>query len=197
LNACVSDVVIFPRDTGHRLVGDHLAAFLDRVGERIVALGAGAGARVEAGSFVADVWTHLDLVEAIDAARAAGAGREDLRVTYSGDARDGFARFVGARRVDAVFHAYVLPATVERARPCAACGAPMEGRPARARCAGGCGAGAGKGRFAPCWRLDLEGRPGPGLGPRFVDEGRRLTGTPFLEALAGTARTPLFEWHPS
>lgn len=42
-----------------------------------------------------------------------------------------------------------------------------------------------------CWRLQLLGEGRSGIGERFVDEGRSLHGTPFLEALEGSARARL------
>ncbi|MGE0712882.1 MAG: hypothetical protein AB7N76_14180 [Planctomycetota bacterium] len=50
-----------------------------------------------------------------------------------------------------------------------------------------------------CWWLQLRGQGERGVGERVVEEGRRLEGTDFAEALAGAARVSLAElqeWRP-
>lgn len=192
-------VTVFPRDPRHRLVGAHLGAFLDRVVERIAAVGDGARARVRAGRFEGEVETLPDLLDTIDAARAQANGREDLEVRLSGDARPAFARYTAAARVEAELCAFVRPRLLLDARPCVGCGWPLDydGTRRAAACnRRGCGEELAHEReLATCWWLRLIGVGAEGVGERFVEEERRLEGSPFFDALEGAARTPLFEWH--
>ncbi len=191
-------VTIFPRDPHHRLVGEHLGVFLDRVCERVVALGDGARARVRAGRFDEEVETLPDLLDTIDAARAQSRGREDLEVRLWGDARPAFARFTASPHVEAKLCAFVRPRPLVDARRCVGCGWPLDfdGTRRAAVCSrAGCGEElAQEGELITCWWLRLFGLGADGLGERFVEEERRLEGTPFFEALQGAARVPLFEW---
>jgi hypothetical protein len=191
-------VTVFPREPQHRLVGPHLASFLDRVVERIVALGDGARARIRAGRFEGDVETLPDLLDTIDAARVQSLGREDLEVRLWGDARAPFARFTASPRVDVTLSAFVQPQLLLEARRCVGCGWPLDYDGIRGAAAcnrKGCGEElAQEGELAACWSLRLCGMGADGLGERFVEEERRLEGSPFFEALEGAARTRLFEW---
>lgn len=188
-------VTLFPQDSTHRLVARDLSAFFDRLSERVIALGDGATAKVRAGSYEANAETFLELVLAIDAAREAGRGRVDLKVELAGDVRDEFARFIGSRTCKATFEAFVLPKTLKGAKRCAGCGWPLETEGKRLSCPSGCKPKATRDTLAACWWLRLSGMRRGGLGERFAREGRRLRGSPFFEALQGTARTPLYEWH--
>ncbi|RMG08895.1 MAG: hypothetical protein D6731_20910 [Planctomycetota bacterium] len=159
------EVLVYPRDPAHRLVGPELVVFLDRLCERIVALGDGATARLKAGPCRAEAETLLELTQAIDEARVRCRGREDLELRIAGDARPAFARFTGGRTLEAVFAATVRPRPVD-------------------------------GGALACWTLRLRGPDGRReLGDRFQRERRRLGDGPFLEALAGSARTVLEERH--
>lgn len=194
-----SSVTLFPKDPAHRLVGFDLAMFLDRVGERLVTLGDGAVARVAAGRFVREgLRSTADLVRAIDAARVDARGKADLEVRIAGDARDDFSKFLGAGRVDLSLRAFVRPQPLHGARLCGTCEWPVDtqayevttcGRPVKGEC------DPIDGDLHACWWLRLHGEGSDGIGERFVEEHRRLAGSPFFESLEGCARTPLHEWH--
>jgi hypothetical protein len=194
-----SSVTLFPTDPEHRLIGVDLAAFLDRVSERLIALGDGAEASVRAGKFRRDARNVRDLVAAIDAARSEGRGRADLEVRLRGEVRDHFSKFLGANRLTAEFHAFVKPHVLKAARRCAACGWPLDhdGHTAEVSCnRPGCGEGApSEGDLRACWMLRFVGEGADGIGERFVEEARRLEGSSFFESLEGVARAPLYEWH--
>lgn len=190
-------VTIFPRDPQHRLVGPDLATFLDRVSERMAALGDGALGEVRAGTFHAHPHHLPALLEHIDAARAATRGRHDLSVRLRGDARERFYRYLGERSLDLSFEAFVLPRAVEGATLCGACSHPLDLDGAATACGRrACGAASpGDDDLHACWWLELRGDAPTGIGERFVRERRRLEGTPFFEALQGAARSRLVEWH--
>lgn len=194
-----SFVTLFPTDPDHRLVGADLAAFLDRVSERLVALGDGAEATIRAGKFREQARNVRDLVAAIDAARVKARGREDLEVRIEGEARDPFSKFLGATRVAAEFRAFVKPYRLEAARRCAGCGWPLDhdGHTGEVSCnRRGCGEGVpGEGDLRTCWMLRFVGDGADGIGERFVEEARRMEGSPFFESMEGVARAPLYEWH--
>lgn len=193
-----SSVTIFPRDPNHRLVTFDLASFLDRVSERLVALGDGASARVKAGKFEAEVRSVAELVEAIERARKASKGKADLEVRLRGDLREDFAKYLGASQADVSFRAFVRPQALDGAKLCGASGWPVD---AQDHEVGSCGRHATgdcdpvDGDLRACWWLRLHGEGSDGIGERFVEEHRRLAGSAFFESLEGTARTPLLEWH--
>jgi hypothetical protein len=190
-----SSVTLFPRDPAHRLVGFDLAALVDRVGERLVALGDGAEARVTAGRYSREgLRSVVDVVAAIDEARVAGRGKADLELRIVGDARDDFGKFLGASTIDVSLRAFVGPQLLAGARLCAGCGWVVGD--AEEPC--GCGTSereTGDAELSACWWLQLHGRGSDGIGERFVEERRRLAGSPFFESLEGSARTRLLEWH--
>lgn len=190
-------VSIFPQSRDHRLVGADLATFLDRLTERMVALGDGAQARVRAGTFEAHPQNLPALLQTIDAAREDAQGQHDLELRLWGDARDRFSRFLGTHSVEVTFQAFVHPQVI-KANLCAACGWPLDydGTRKATTCNRiGCGDEVSSGQaLAACWRVQLLGNGSDGIGERFVLEGRRLEGTPFFEALEGAARARLFEW---
>lgn len=198
-----SSVTVFPADPDHRLVGADLAAFLDRVSERFIALGEGAEASVRAGKFRKDARNVRDLMAAIDEARAQARGRADLEVRVRGEVRDAFSKFLGANHLKAEFHAFVEPRLLRAARRCAGCGWPLDNdAPSGQAACGRRGCGEARAAGAPdaaevraCWMLRFVGEGAAGIGERFVDEGRRLEGSPFFESLEGIARAPLLEWH--
>lgn len=192
-------MTIFPQDPRHRLVGDDLASFLDRVTERIAALGSGATGHLKAGRFEAEAHTLLDLLEALTAARTHARGREDLEIRIEGEASDEFARFVGRPRVDLRFRAWVEPHTHRDARPCAGCGWPLDFDAFSAQLSCGrkeCGDGEPLAReLISCWSLSFLGDGPDGIGERFVEESRRFEGSSFFESLEGIGRGRLYEWH--
>ena len=194
-----SSVTLFPADPQHRLVGADLAAFLDRVSERFIALGDGAEATVKAGKFKRDARNVRDLVAAIDAARLGSKGRDDLEIQLRGEVRDHFSKFLGANLLQAEFKAFVKPSLLRAARRCAGCGWPLDhdAKKDSARCRRrGCGEGQpGPADLRACWMLRFVGEGAEGIGERFVEEQRRIEGSPFFESLEGIARAPLFEWH--
>jgi len=194
-----STVTIFPRDPDHRLVQDDLAAFLDRVAERLVALGHGAAARVRAGRFEAEVYDLLDLLDTVNAARERSQGREDLEIRLHGDVHDGLAKYLGTPRAEAKFQAFVRPRVLLDARLCGGCGWPLDwdGYARTATCSRpSCGEGEPRrGELRTCWWLRFFGSGPEGIGERFVEESRRFEGSRFFESLEGVSRTPLFEWH--
>lgn len=194
-----SSVTLFPTDPDHRLIGSDLSAFLDRVSERLIALGDGAEASVRAGKFRREARNVRDLVAAIDAARAEARGRSDLEVRLRGEVRDPFSKFLGANRLSAEFHAFVKPQVLKAARRCSGCGWPLDhdAHTGEVSCnRRGCGEGAvSDGDVRACWMLRFVGEGADGIGERFVEEGRRLEGSPFFESLEGIARAPLHEWH--
>jgi hypothetical protein len=202
-----STVTVFPRDGQHRLVGPDLASFLDRLAERVVALGSGARARVRAGRFDAEVDTIQDLTDTVEAARSQAQGREDLELRLWGPPQASFGKFLGARHLEIKFCAWVQPHLLLDAQLCPACRWPLDlegysedmkltcGRP-------GC---PNEGEFTShttvkeelraCWWLRLFGSGSEGIGERFVEEDRRLEGSSFFEMLEGCSRTRLLEWH--
>ena len=191
-------MTIFPQDSTHRLVGPDLATFFERVSERVIALGSGAYARVRAGRYEDQVRNLPDLVDTIDAARAISQGREDLEVRLWGDTTDSFGRFLGARTLECKFFAFVSPHTLLDAHLCLACGWPRDydGTRKDSGCVRpGCEDDvASDEELRSCWSFRLYGVGPDGIGERFVEEGRRLRGTPFFEALEGACRARLFEW---
>lgn len=194
-----SVVTLFPQDPRHRLVGDDLSAFLDRLTERIVALGSGATARLKAGRFEAEAHTLLDLLESLAAAREQARGREDLSIRIEGEPTDEFAKFIGRGRVSLEFQAWVAPRALREARPCAGCGWPLDfdGFSSQLSCGRrDCGDGEPlEKELECCWSLSFLGDGPDGIGERFVEESRRLEGSSFFEALEGIGRARLFEWH--
>lgn len=194
-----SSVTLFPSDPEHRLVGPDLAAFLDRVSERLIALGDGAEAKVRAGKFHEDARNVRDLVGALDHARSTAKGKSDLEVRIRGEVRDQFSKFLGASRLEAEFRAFVKPHLLKAARRCAGCGWPLDfdGHTGQVSCTRrGCGEGEpGQGDLRACWTLRLIGNGADGIGERFVEESRRIEGSPFFESLEGIARAALYEWH--
>ncbi|MCO5172177.1 MAG: hypothetical protein M9894_38260 [Planctomycetes bacterium] len=194
-----SSVTLFPADPEHRLVGADLAAFLDRVSERLIALGDGAEATVRAGKFRRSARNVRDLVAAIDAARREARGKADLEVRLRGDVRDPFSKYLGANALEAEFRAFVKPHALAAARRCGGCGWPLDvdAHTGQASCARrGCGDGEpGDGGLRACWMLRFVGQGADGIGERFVEEARRLEGSPFFESLEGIARANLLEWH--
>ena len=189
-------VTVFPQDPAFRLVGGDLALFLDRVSERMVALGEGALARVRAGRFDAEVGTLPDLLDTLDAARIQAKGREDLEVRLWGEPRDAFGKFLGATHLEVKFQAFVQPHLLLDAHPCDECGWPLDydGVSGETAC-GRCGGETGKPtEVHSCWWLRLFGDGSDGIGERFVLESRRLAKSPFFESLSAAARTPLYEW---
>ena len=161
-------MTVFPRDETHRLIGPDLATFLDRFTERVIALGDGAHASVEVGTFHEKVSSFVELSAAIDRGREHGQAAYDLDVRLWGLTREDYARYVGARTASARFQAFVLPQRMGRG-----------------------------GALQACWRLTFEADGLKGLGERFVNESRRLSGSTFFTMLEGTARTALYEWHGS
>jgi hypothetical protein len=194
-----SAVMIFPQDPAHRLVQDDLAAFLDRLAERLVALGSGATARLRAGRYEAEARSLLDLLESVDHARTQARGREDLRIRIDGLAQDRLAKFLGTPRVTLEFRAFVRPHVLLDACLCSGCGWPLDfdGPSGMTSCGRRvCGEGDPvEGELKTCWWLQFIGDGPDGIGERLVEEGRRFEGSPFLESLAGISRTSLFEWH--
>jgi hypothetical protein len=192
-----SSVTLFPADPAHRLVGHDLALFLDRVAERLIALGEGAEATVRAGKFSAKARTVKDLLEAIDAARAASKGKQDLEVRIVGDLRDAFSKYLGASSIQVAFHAFVMPQTLEAAKLCGSCGRPLDWDGYAGQTSCGCEeeVEARPDELRCCWLLRFQGEGPDGIGERFVEEDRRLEGSPFFESLEGAARTKLLEWH--
>lgn len=190
-------VTVFPRDPRHRLVGPDLALFLDRVVERLVAVGEGALTRVRAGRFDCEAESLPDLLDTIEAAREQARGREDLEVRLHGEARPDFSKFLGATRVEMKFCAFVEPKLLLDAHPCAACGWPLDyDGVSRVSTCGQCGESEPRpDELHTCWWLRLFGTGADGIGERFVVESRRLTGSPFFESLEAAARTRLYEWH--
>jgi hypothetical protein len=192
-------VTLFPSDPTHRLVGPDLASFLDRVSERLIALGDGAVARVRAGKFSAEARNVRDLVAAIDAARAAARGRADLEVRLQGEVRDSFSKFLGANHLEAELRAFVHPLLLRDAQRCSGCGWPLDldAHTGQVSCRRrGCGEGEpADGDLQACWLLRFKGQGADGIGERFVEEGRRLEGSPFFESLEGISRANLLEWH--
>jgi hypothetical protein len=194
-----SSVTIFPKDPDHRLVGTDLAAFLDRVSERMIALGDGAEATIKAGKYREEVRNVRDLVAAIDRARGEGKGKADLEVRLRGEVRDQFGKFLGAHRLEAEFRAFVKPHLLKAARRCAGCGWPLDldAHTGQSSCSRrGCGEGEpGAADLKACWMLRFLGAGADGIGERFVEESRRIEESPFFESLEGIARANLFEWH--
>lgn len=194
-----SSVTLFPADPQHRLVGPDLAAFLDRVSERFIALGDGAEATVRAGKFKRDARNVRDLVAAIDAARRGAKGREDLAVELKGEVRDHFSKFLGANQLQVEFRAFVKPSALRAARRCTGCGWPLDhdAKTGESSCRRReCGEGRpGPADLRACWMLRFVGDGAAGIGERFVEEARRIEGSPFFESLEGIARAPLYEWH--
>lgn len=192
-------VTVFPRDPAHRLVGPDLAAFVDRLSERLIALGDGAEAEVRAGRFRGRARSTTELLGVIDAARAAARGREDLVVRLRGPLRDAFSKFLGALVGDLELRCYVRPHELPRARLCRGCGWPLDHDATsgqddctRPSCRDATPA---PGALRACWTLSLRGEGPDGVGERFVDEERRLEASPFFESLEGCARAALLERH--
>jgi hypothetical protein len=192
-----SSVTLFPSDPKHRLVGPDLALFLDRVAERLIALGEGAEAQVVAGKFSAKARTVKDLLEAIEAARAAAKGKHDLEVRISGDLRDGFSKYLGTSSLQLVFQAFVEPRDLSPAKLCASCRRVLDwdGYAGQASCSCEDETEALPGSLRCFWLLRMTGAGPDGIGERFVEEDRRLEGSPFYESLEGAARMKLLEWH--
>jgi hypothetical protein len=191
----LSQVTVFPKDPSHRLVGQNLSTFFDRLSERVIALGAGATAEVIAGDYRMRAYTHTELVTALDEARTECAGRHDLDVRLWGDVRDDYARFVGSRTGVAQFKAFVQPTEIG-ARLCGSCDTTLNGSGDALACSAGCAdATPTPALLLTCWTLTLSGEGTNGLGGRFHDEGRRLSESLYLTTFQGTAGTPLHEWH--
>ena len=195
-----SAVMIFPQDPAHRLVQADLAAFLDRLAERLVALGSGATAYLRAGRYESEARSLTDLLASVDRARQLAKGREDLRIRIEGLAHARLARFLGTPRVTLEFRAFVHPHLLLEAKLCSGCGWPLDhdaSSTMRSCGRGSCGDGDPNGaeELRTCWWLQLLGDGPDGIGERFVEESRRFEGSPFLESLRGISRTPLYEWH--
>ena len=121
-----SAVMIFPQDPAHRLVQADLAAFLDRLAERLVALGSGATAYLRAGRYESEARSLTDLLASVDRARQLAKGREDLRIRIEGLAHARLARFLGTPRVTLEFRAFVHPHLLLEAKLCSGCGWPLD-----------------------------------------------------------------------
>jgi hypothetical protein len=192
-----SSVTLFPADPAHRLVGPDLALFLDRVAERLISLGEGAEAQVTAGRFSAKARTVRDLLEALDAARASAKGKHDLEVRISGDLRDGFSKYLGTSSLTLALQAFVEPRLLAQAKLCGSCQRVLDwdGYAGQTSCSCEEETDPLATELRCCWLLRLQGTGPDGIGERFVEEDRRLEGSPFYESLEGAARVKLLEWH--
>ena len=196
-----SAVTLFPRDPAHTLAGTDLALFLDRVAERLIALNDGAKARIRAGRFDAEATTLTDLLDMTRAALEQARGREDLEVRLWGPPRDAFGRYLGTRHLELKLNTFVQPHPLTDARLCA-CTPPrpldFHGYNKEYVCSRGDCEEAGDpeaGELHTSWWLRVFGSGPDGIGERFVEEGRRIEGSPFFESLEGVSRARLFEWH--
>jgi len=181
------------------MVQEDLAAFLDRLAERMVALGSGARAQLRAGRYESEARSLRDLLESVDRARDQARGREDLRIRIEGLAQEGLARFLGTPRVVLEFRAFVHPHVLLDASLCSGCGWPLDydGPSGMTSCGRAvCGDGdPAAGELRTCWWLQFVGDGPDGIGERLVEESRRFEDSSFLESLTGISRTALFEWH--
>lgn len=102
-------ITIHSDDPSHRLVQRDLSIFLERVSRHLIALGEGAVATLRAGPVQVEVRSWASLVVELNRARVICAAREDLRIDVVGPPCERFARFLGARRLDLRFEAFVTP----------------------------------------------------------------------------------------